>query len=339
MVYGINKRRFAVTSNSNLRIIIINIVAITLLLPIVEVIMHIIDLPSFDACKMGHDYGAADPELGYAPIPNSEVSGNKLNEHGMRGPLLPIKKNSGHFRILFIGDSTCWGLGVKLEDSFASLATSLIAADNPDRKVEYIQGAFPGYSSYQSRIMLKKNLNREPDLVVFYVGANNDHKRARYFKDSDIPIRSARLHATWHKIHLLRLLEVCKDKIYRKFLRKLRTKDARVRVPIKEFHKNMTEMVKSVIKHNSQAIILIPPYSNHRLNRHPTIPNYQNSLESIARNFNVPFVKLQNKFELQEENLVYFSDLYHFNELGHKLTAHEIQRIVSEKMIVGHSDI
>ena len=62
---------------------------------------------------MGHDYGAADPELGFAPIPSSEVAGNKLNEHGMRGPLLPIKKNSGNFRILFIGDSTCWGLGVK----------------------------------------------------------------------------------------------------------------------------------------------------------------------------------------------------------------------------------
>jgi lysophospholipase L1-like esterase len=110
-------------------------------------------------------------------------------------------------------------------------------------------------------------------------------------------------------------------------------------VPIKEFHENVTEMVKSVIKHEVHAIILIPPYSNHRLNRHPTIPNYQNSLETIARNVNVPFVKLQNIFESYEENLVYFSDLYHFNELGHELTANEIQRIVAEEMILEHSDI
>ncbi len=78
-----------------------------MLLPIVEVIMQKFDLPSFDACKMGHDYGVADPELGFAPIPGSEIGENKLNEHGMRGPLLPIKKKPGNFRILFLGGSTC----------------------------------------------------------------------------------------------------------------------------------------------------------------------------------------------------------------------------------------
>jgi lysophospholipase L1-like esterase len=98
-------------------------------------------------------------------------------------------------------------------------------------------------------------------------------------------------------------------------------------------------MVKSVIKHKVQAIILIPPYSNHRLNRHPTIPKYQNSLETIARNYNVPFVDLQNIFKLQDDNQVYFTDLYHFNELGHKLAAHEIQRIVAEEKIIEHSGI
>lgn len=326
-------------SSSILRAILLNIVVMTVVLAIVEVIMHKFDVPHFDACNMGHDYGDADPELGFAPVPGSEVAGFKLNKHGLRGPLLSTKKTPGRFRILYIGDSTCWGLGVKLVDSFAALATRLIAEDNPNRRVEYILGAFPGYSSYQSKIMLKKLLPMEPDLVVFYVGANNDHTRARYFKDSDIPLRSARLNATWHKIHLLRLIESFSDKIYRKFLRKLRTRDAKARVPIKEFHENVTEMVKSVIKHEAHVIILIPPYSNHRLNRHPTIPKYQNSLETIARNFNVPFIKLQNIFESYEENLVYFSDLYHFNELGHKLTAYEIQRILAEELIVERTGI
>ena len=321
-------------SNSILRVVLLNIVVMTVVLAVVEVIMHKFNVPHFDACDMGHDYGAADPELGFAPVPGSEVAGFKLNKLGLKGPLLSTKKSPGHFRILYIGDSTCWGLGVKLVDSFSALATRLISEDNPNLRVEYILGAFPGYSSYQSKIMLKKLLPMEPDLVVFYVGANNDHTRARYFKDSDIPLRSARLNTTWHKIHLLRLIEIFSDKIYRKFLRKLRTRDAQARVPIKEFHENVTEMVRSVIKHEAHVIILIPPYSNHRLKRHPTIPRYQKSLESIARNFNIPFVKLQDIFESYEENLVYFSDLYHFNELGHKLTAYEIQRILVEELIV-----
>jgi hypothetical protein len=76
--------------------------------------MQKFDLPSFDACRMENAYGAADPELGPVPVPGSEVAGNKLNEDGMRGPLLPIKKKPGNLRILFLGDSTCWGIGVKI---------------------------------------------------------------------------------------------------------------------------------------------------------------------------------------------------------------------------------
>ncbi len=321
------------------KILLFNVVVIVFILIVCEFVMIQFNLPHFDACKMGHDYGAADPELGFAPIPGSEVAGFKLNEHGLKGPVLSTEKTPGHFRILYIGDSTCWGLGVKLEDSFSALATRLIAEKQTGCRTEYILGAFPGYSSYQSKIVLKKLLPMKPDLVVFYVGANNDHTRARYFKDSDIPLRSARLHATWHKIHLLRAIEVFRDKIYRKFLRKLRSRNARARVPIKEFHENIIEMVKSVINHEAHAIILIPPYSKHRFNRHPTIPKYQKSLETISREFNIPFVKLQNIFEPQDEKLVYFSDFYHFNELGHKLTAYEIQRIVAEEMIVEHSGI
>ena len=322
------------SSRPNLRIILFNIVVLAFVLAIVEVIMRKFDLPRFDACKMDHDYGTADPELGFAPIPGSEVAGFKLNKYGLKGAL-PTEKSPGHFRILYMGDSTCWGLGVKLEDCFSALATRLIAEDNPDHKVDYVIGAFPGYSSYQSRIMLKRLLPVKPDLVVFYVGANNDHTRARYFKDSKIPSRSARLHVSWHQIHLLRAIEGFRDKIYRKFLRKLRSRDASSRVPTNDFHDNITEMLKSVIKHGSHALILIPPYSNHRLDRHPTIPKYQQILESLSLEFKVPFVKLQNIFELQEENLVYFPDLYHFRELGHKITSQEIQRVVANEILIG----
>ena len=317
-----------------LKVILFNIVVITIALALVEVVMRKLDLPSFDACDMNNDYATADPVLGFAPVPGSEVGGFRLNEQGLRGPALPAEKAPGNFRILYIGDSTCWGLSIKLKDTFSAITTNLISEDNPNLKVEYLLGAFPGYSSYQSKIMLKRLLPMKPDLVVFYVGAHNDHTRARYFKDAYIPLRTARLHASWHQIRLLRALEVFRDKMYRKFLRKLKSKDARARVPIREFHENVTEMVKSVAEHGAQAIILIPPYTGYRLKRHPTIPEYQKSLETISREFNVTSIKLQNVFVSQDDNSVYYSDFYHFRELGHRLTANEIHRVVAEEMIL-----
>ncbi len=326
-------------SISNLRVILFNLVVITLILVVFEVVMRKLDLPGFDACKMSHDYGTADPELGFAPVPGSEVAGSRLNELGLRGPALLTEKASRHFRILFMGDSTCWGLGVKIEDTFAAIATRLIAEDNPDLKVEYILGAFPGYSSYQSKVMQRKLLPLDPDLVIFYVGAHNDHVRARYFKDSEIPLRSARLNASWHKIHLFRAIEGFTGTVCHSLFRHLRSRDARSRVPVKEFHENVLEMVGSVIKQKKKAIILIPPYSNHSLRRHHTIPKYQKSLETISRELHIPFIKLQNIFESQDDNLVYFTDLFHFRELGHKLTAREIRRIVAKDIIVEQSGI
>jgi len=320
------------------KVILFNIVVIgvVIILTIVEVVMRRLDLPKFDACVMGSDYSIADPELGFVSVPNGMVGEVKLNKRGLRGSVLPIEKNPGHFRILFIGDSTCWGFGVQLEDTFAAAATRLIAEDNPEHTIEYVIGAFPGYSSYQSRIMLDRLIPMKPDLVVFYVGANNDHTRARYYKDSDIPGRAARLHSSWHQVRLLRAIESVSDKFYRKFLRKLRSYDAKTRVPIREFQENILDMVKKVTEMNAETLILIPPFSDYRLNRHPTIPKYKDSLETIAREFGVPYVRLQEKFKLEDEKLVYYSDLYHFSKLGHKIVAQEIRKIVAREGIVEH---
>ena len=106
-----------------------------------------------------------------------------MNELGLRGPVLPVAKPDGHYRILYVGDSTCWGLKVPLEESFAHRATERIGADHPDTVFEYMIGAVPGYSSYHSTVIVKRLLPRKPDLVVFYVGARNDHSRANRRRD------------------------------------------------------------------------------------------------------------------------------------------------------------
>ena len=96
-------------------------------------------------------------------------------------------------------------------------------------------------------------------------------------------------------------------------------------------------VVVSKIEFSRPSIILIPPYSNHSLRRHHTIPKYQECLETVSRELNVPSIKLQNIFQSHDENIVYFTDFFHFREFGHKLTANEINRIVAKEIVVKRS--
>ena len=152
-----------------------------------ELLLRWLDLPRFDACSDTAEYAVPDPQLGFAGRPGGSVRGIPLNEEGLRGPVLAEPKPQDRFRILFLGDSTCWGVGVPIERTFAARTTQLLSAAQPDERFEFLIGAFPGYSTYHSRILLERMLPMQPDLVVLYVGARNDPWRARYFPDADIP--------------------------------------------------------------------------------------------------------------------------------------------------------
>ena len=89
-----------------------------------ELSLRALELPGFDACWHVKDdfwQPEPDPELGWRYVPGSVVAGATINERGMRGPFLPEAKPAGHTRLLFIGDSTVFGLGLSLEESFAAL--------------------------------------------------------------------------------------------------------------------------------------------------------------------------------------------------------------------------
>jgi lysophospholipase L1-like esterase len=321
--------------NLNRKVLFFRVTSIALSLFFLELGLRGLDLPKFDACLRKLQIGIPDPELGFITAPGNTVANFTMNEVGLRGPALPKEKPSGHYRVLFIGDSTCWGLGVPLDETFASISSQLIADDHPELTVEFLIGAVPGYSSYQSRIMLQRLLPMQPDLVVFYVGARNDHNRARYFRDEEIPQRFARRQAAWHQIRLLRVAEYIRDRSYRKFFRQLRTWEAKSRVPPESFKKNMLAMLTSVSDAGAKSIMLIPPYSDRLLEKHPTILKYQTILEETAQQFKVPYVKLQDQFEQHDPNDVYFADHYHFNGSGHELTARQIHAVAEKEVLIG----
>lgn len=101
-----------------------------------------------------------------------------LNRDGFRDVEIPIEKPKGAFRILVLGDSYTFGVGVADFDKTypRELESMLRTADHP--KVELITRAVPGWSTSDELAYIKKDgLAYHPDLVIIgYV--MNDPDRA-----------------------------------------------------------------------------------------------------------------------------------------------------------------
>lgn len=91
--------------------------------------------------------------------------GTFVNRLGMRGPDLPRDKPAGERRVLLVGDSTVFGVLVADADIFARRAE--VALQGVDPAIRVLNGAAPGWSSWQARRALEERLGElEPDLLV-----------------------------------------------------------------------------------------------------------------------------------------------------------------------------
>jgi hypothetical protein len=91
---------------------------------------------------------------------------------------IPRRKPAGEVRILFLGDSCTFGLGLLHHESFVDRVEQLLrtryAAGSHPAAVESINAGVPGYTLFQGwRLLETKGFEFEPDLVVLTFGWND----------------------------------------------------------------------------------------------------------------------------------------------------------------------
>ena len=73
----------------------------------------------------------------------------------------PIEpKPKGVFRVLCLGDSSTWGDGVEPEQAFCPVLKTILQPRMPNVRVETINAAFKGYSSFQGRMLFEQYEDR-----------------------------------------------------------------------------------------------------------------------------------------------------------------------------------
>lgn len=121
-------------------------------------------------------WAVTDGFSAYRPKPGSNAAHKTVNRHGfVSTPDLPVSKPAGTVRILFLGESSTAGMGVNLQDSDTwPWKTVEKIRQRTGRKVDFINGAAGGYTTFESYGRFWSRLRFfDPDIVVVYHGWND----------------------------------------------------------------------------------------------------------------------------------------------------------------------
>jgi len=167
---------------STSRIARVVLVAISVFFAVIvaEVSLRIVKVPSSPVSSITPEKIQAnarltryDRELGWigASIQDGMYWGDnysfpvRQNSHGLRGPELDTQKQVGKVRVLVLGDSQTWGLGVPEQERYSDVLQSIL--NEHGMNAEVLNFGVPGYGTDQE-LMLFKTLGKayHPDLVI-----------------------------------------------------------------------------------------------------------------------------------------------------------------------------
>jgi len=98
----------------------------------------------------------------------------ETNSRGFRAPEFDCEKPPNTFRVFSLGDSRTMAEGVHAGERYSDRLQELLRERNDGRNYEVINAATDGYSSYQGRVLLERELLAcEPDAVTVLFGIND----------------------------------------------------------------------------------------------------------------------------------------------------------------------
>lgn len=263
-------------------------------------------------------------------------------------------KEPGTIRIVCLGDSVTFGYRVPTVWPekpteydpewlpFPMLLEKQLRAANPDRKIETITMAVPGYTSHQGLAWLQRDIDDlQPDLLIMSFGWND----ASF---SDAPDREA-IKTDWqsvtvrwfidhsqafaHTTHWLRAREATKEQArVQNQSQPAPLVHPTARVSQQEYLSNMLAIEELAHGRGAAVIVIAAPYRDHS----PEAPEadlmlqYRRALGTTIRQRGIPFLEIR---ELTEEaypsNEGWFGERIHPNHMGHRLIASELLKLMS----------
>jgi lysophospholipase L1-like esterase len=266
-------------------------------------------------------------------------------------------KPPGAIRIVCLGDSVTFGYRVPVvwPDKpteydpewlpYPMLVEKQLRAANPNRAIEVITMAVPGYTSHQGLAWLRRDINKlEPDLVTVSFGWNDASL-------SDVPDREAiktnrlAVGVRWLIDHSQAFAHATKWLRAREALQRqlkpqpqpLTMSRPVARVSQQEYLDNMFAIEHLARDHGAAVIVIAGPYRDHSREAPEAdlMLQYRLALGAATRQRSTPFLELR---ELTEEaypsNEGWFGERIHPNHMGHRLIASELLKLIGSQRLL-----
>ncbi len=267
------------------------------------------------------------------------------DENGWRIGFNKENYSDENFNILLIGDSTTFGWDVEYNQTYGFILKRLIE-ENYNLKVDLYNRAVPGYTSFQVRQVVNKEIKEiQPNIVIAYFGAN-DRGLAQY---SD-----KKYYLSLNRKGIIKLIE--KSNIYKL------SRNIKKRIEYKKIYANLKQKssekdgIYSIADEIYDSNISLKIKEKHRVSHKDGWDNF-NNISMTSRKYNASFIYIPhvsyinnefvypNKYntssffdlvgELKKHpNSTLFLDIWHPNKYGHKIIgkalAVEIGKIIEE---------
>ncbi len=263
------------------------------------------------------------------------------------------RKRPGALRIVCLGDSVTFGYRVppvwpeqptvydKTWLPYPMLLQDALRSANPERQLDVITMAVPGYTSHQGLTWLRRDIDwLEPDLLIVSFGWNDTSV-------SDVPDREAiktnRLavvvrwlidhsQAFAHATHWLRIREARKQTNQLPAPRR-----PGARVSKEEYLNNMVAIEELAKQHGAHVIMIGAPFRD----TSPGTPEgdsmlqYRRALSETMNGRNVPYLEIRELTEAAyPANEGWFGERIHPNHMGHRLMASELLKQITAKRLL-----
>jgi lysophospholipase L1-like esterase len=261
-------------------------------------------------------------------------------------------KQAGTFRVVCLGDSVTFGFRAPAvwpnkpteydpqALPYPMLLEKELRAANPQRSIEVISMAVPGYTSHQGLAWLRRDVaSLKPDLLTVSFGWNDASL-------SDVPDREA-IRTTWGGTSLRWLIDHSQAFAHAtKWLRerekqKLQNEQTSsqpksrsrpvARVSQQEFLDNISAIEQLAREHGARVVVIAAPYRDYSREapEADTIRQYRIALGSLMRQRQIPYLEI---LELTEaaypSNEGWFGERIHPNHMGHRLMASELLKLI-----------
>jgi lysophospholipase L1-like esterase len=323
-------------------IIVANVIVAVLLFTVAECFLRL--RPKLNAARA--DWLVPDPGLGYKLNPLND----NVNSLGIRHAEIPAEKAKDRFRVLVLGDSVAWP-----KDGFVAMLRAHYDASD-DGRAEVINAAIPGYTTFQERMLLERDLlGVRPDLVILQYCLNDNHRflheldaGGRWLitqeaKNAMFPGGDGWVSGLMRSSYLITKMRIRILSISSRPRSTFPWMDepafaAAWQVGTWDDTRKHILAIRDVLKKaDAQFVLVAVPYEPQLRqdllkldNQFTTSP--QRMLEDISRNLEVPFLDLHPVFVANGDKRL-FTDGIHLTDDGHKLvTAQLVQFLASQHL-------